>query len=127
VKPEAQSHLPPSDQMLRWLLVEAAQTAVVGDPELRRAYQRLKFHRVSGVAKVPSLAAWRFVCTGCCAPEWITRSSLSRPVWVLYSYPTHVENSMSQMPLQQSGSCVHSSPLVSQHELDLHSLSGSQQ
>jgi len=38
--------------MLRWLLVEAAQTAVVGDPELRRAYQRLKFHRVSGVAKV---------------------------------------------------------------------------
>ena len=34
------------------LLVEAAQTAVVGDAELRRAYQRLKFHRVSGVAKV---------------------------------------------------------------------------
>ena len=40
------------NSMLRWLLVEAAQTAVVGDPELRRAYQRLKFHRMSGVAKV---------------------------------------------------------------------------
>jgi len=38
--------------LLRWLLVEAAQTAARYDPELRRAYQRLKFRRVSGVAKV---------------------------------------------------------------------------
>lgn len=38
--------------MMRWLLVEAAQTAARYDPELRRAYQRLKFRRVSGVAKV---------------------------------------------------------------------------
>ncbi len=38
--------------MLRWLLVEAAQTAARYDPELRRAYQRLKFRRASGVAKV---------------------------------------------------------------------------
>jgi len=38
--------------LLRWLLVEAAQTAARLDPELRRAYQRLKFRRVSGVAKV---------------------------------------------------------------------------
>lgn len=38
--------------MMRWLLVEAAQTAARRDPELRRAYQRLKFRRVSGVAKV---------------------------------------------------------------------------
>jgi transposase len=38
--------------MMRWLLVEAAQTAARFDPELRRAYQRLKFRRVSGVAKV---------------------------------------------------------------------------
>jgi transposase len=38
--------------MLRWLLVEAAQTAARYDPELRRAYQRLKFRRPSGVAKV---------------------------------------------------------------------------
>jgi transposase len=38
--------------MMRWLLVEAAQTAAHLDPELRRAYQRLKFRRVSGVAKV---------------------------------------------------------------------------
>ena len=40
------------NRMMRWLLVEAAQTAVRLDPELRRAYQRLKFRRVSGVAKV---------------------------------------------------------------------------
>lgn len=38
--------------LLRWLLVEAAQTAARYDPELRRTYQRLKFRRVSGVAKV---------------------------------------------------------------------------
>lgn len=39
--------------MMRWLLVEAAQIASRFDPELRRAYQRLKFRRgVSGVAKV---------------------------------------------------------------------------
>jgi len=36
--------------MMRWLLVEAAQTAVRLDPELRRAYQRLKNRRASGVA-----------------------------------------------------------------------------
>ena len=40
------------NSMMRWLLVEAAQTAAQQDPELRRAYQRLKFRRVSGVAKV---------------------------------------------------------------------------
>ena len=38
--------------MLRFLLVEAAQTASIYDPELRRSYQRLKFRRGSGVAKV---------------------------------------------------------------------------
>ena len=38
--------------MMRWLLVEAAQTAARYDPDLRRTYQRLKFRRVSGVAKV---------------------------------------------------------------------------
>jgi transposase len=38
--------------MMRWLLVEAAQTAARLDPELRRAYQRLKIRRSSGVAKV---------------------------------------------------------------------------
>jgi transposase len=40
------------NSMLRWLLVEAAQTAAWRDGELRRVYQRLKFRRVSGVAKV---------------------------------------------------------------------------
>ena len=40
------------NSMMRWLLVQAAQTAAQFDPELRRAYQRLKFRRVSGVAKV---------------------------------------------------------------------------
>src|ERR1700736_2613032 len=38
--------------MLRFLLVEAAQTASIYDPEFRRDYQRLKFRRGSGVAKV---------------------------------------------------------------------------
>jgi transposase len=38
--------------MMRWLLVEAAQTAARFDPELRRPYQRLKSRRNSGVAKV---------------------------------------------------------------------------
>lgn len=38
--------------MVRYLLVEAAQTASLYDPELRRDYQRLKFRRGSGVAKV---------------------------------------------------------------------------
>jgi transposase len=38
--------------MLRHLLIEAAQTASRLDPELRRDYQRLKFRRGSGVAKV---------------------------------------------------------------------------
>jgi transposase len=40
------------NSMLRFLLVEAAQTASIYDPELRRDYQRLKFRRGSGVAKV---------------------------------------------------------------------------
>ena len=38
--------------MLRHLLVEAGHTASKFDPELRRYYQRLKFRRGSGVAKV---------------------------------------------------------------------------
>ena len=40
------------NSMLRWLLVEAGQTAVRRDAELRRTYYRLKFRRPSGVAKV---------------------------------------------------------------------------
>jgi transposase len=40
------------NSMLRFLLVEAARTASIYDPELRRDYQRLKFRRGSGVAKV---------------------------------------------------------------------------
>ena len=38
--------------LLRWLLVEAAQTAARFDPALRRTYPRLKGRRSSGVAKV---------------------------------------------------------------------------
>lgn len=38
--------------ILRWLLVEAAQTAARLDPELHRMYQRLKFRRGPGIAKV---------------------------------------------------------------------------
>jgi transposase len=40
------------NSMMRHLLGEAAQTASRFDPELRRSYQRLKFRRGSGVAKV---------------------------------------------------------------------------
>jgi transposase len=38
--------------MMRWLLVEAAQTAVRFDPELQRVYRRLKFNKGASVAKV---------------------------------------------------------------------------
>jgi transposase len=38
--------------LLRWLLVEAGQSAAQFDPELRRKYQRLKFRRGGNVAKV---------------------------------------------------------------------------
>ncbi len=40
------------NSMMRWLLVEAAQTAAWRDEELHRAYLRLKFRRASGLAKV---------------------------------------------------------------------------
>jgi len=40
------------NSMMRWLLIEAAQTAARFDPELHRVYHRLKSRRVSGVAKV---------------------------------------------------------------------------
>jgi len=40
------------NEMLRWLLVEAGQSAAQYDPELRRKYQRLKFRRGANVAKV---------------------------------------------------------------------------
>ncbi len=40
------------NEMMRWLLVEAGQSAVQYDPELRRKYQRLKFRRGAKVAKV---------------------------------------------------------------------------
>lgn len=40
------------NRMMRWLLVEAAQTAVRLDPELHRDYQRLRFRRGRSVAKV---------------------------------------------------------------------------
>jgi transposase len=40
------------NSMTRYLLCEAAQTASRFDPELRRDYQRLKYRRGSGVAKV---------------------------------------------------------------------------
>ena len=38
--------------MMRWLLVEAAQTAARLDPQLRRLYQRLKKQKTSAVAKI---------------------------------------------------------------------------
>jgi transposase len=40
------------NSMMRYLLVQAAQTASRLDPELRRDYQRLQFRRGRAVAKV---------------------------------------------------------------------------
>ena len=40
------------NSMMRWLLVEAGQTAARQDPELQRVYQRLKFRHGSSAAKV---------------------------------------------------------------------------
>jgi transposase len=40
------------NEMLRWLLVEAGQSAARYDPELRRKYLRLKFRRGAKIAKV---------------------------------------------------------------------------
>jgi transposase len=40
------------NSMLRWLLVEAGQSAAQYDPELRRKYRRLQFRRGTKVAKV---------------------------------------------------------------------------
>jgi transposase len=40
------------NEMMRWLLVEAGQSAAQFDPELRRKYLRLKFRRGAKVAKV---------------------------------------------------------------------------
>ena len=40
------------NSMMRWLLVEAGQTAARLDPELGRVYKRLKFRRGANVAKV---------------------------------------------------------------------------
>jgi transposase len=51
---------------MRWLLVEAAQTAARLDPELHRDYLRLKYRRGARIAKVAiarKLAVrlyWRF-------------------------------------------------------------------
>lgn len=40
------------NSLMRWLLVEAGQTAARYDGELRRVYQQLKYRRGSGAAKV---------------------------------------------------------------------------
>jgi transposase len=40
------------NSMMRWLLVEAGQTAARLDPELSRVYKRLKFRRGANVAKL---------------------------------------------------------------------------
>jgi len=44
------------NEMMRWLLVEAGQSAVQYDPELHRKYQRLKFRRGAKVAIARHLA-----------------------------------------------------------------------
>ncbi len=46
------------NEMLRWLLVEAGQSAAQFDPELRRKYLRLKFRRGANIAKVAIARQW---------------------------------------------------------------------
>jgi transposase len=57
--------------MMRWLLVEAGQTAARLDPELRRVYKRLKVRRGANVAKVA-----------------IARRLAVRMYWILREVPT---------------------------------------
>ena len=72
------------NQMLRWLLVEAGQSASQHDPELRRRYQRLKFRRGANVAKVAmarQLAVrlyWRLRSLSTAAPPVRTPGSPAR-------------------------------------------------
>ena len=64
------------NSMARYLLVEAAQSASICDPELRRDYQRLKFHRGSGVAKV---AIARLIGSCVSSPARATGSHAGHP------------------------------------------------
>ena len=52
---------------LRGLLVEAAQSAVQHEPEMRRAYQRLAQRKCGALAKVAMARKLAVRCTGCCA------------------------------------------------------------
>ena len=72
------------NSMMRYLLVEAAQTASIYDPELRRDYQRLKFRRGSGVARVA-----------------IARKLAVRLYWKLREQPSQVPLA----PMQGSPKC----------------------
>jgi transposase len=48
------------NRMMRWLLVEAGQSAAQYDPQLRRKYRRLKFRPGANVAKVAMARHRRF-------------------------------------------------------------------
>ena len=64
------------NRMMRWLLVEGAQTAARLDPDLRRIFQRLKYRQGASVAKVAiarKLAVklhWRLRGDACKAPPF---------------------------------------------------------
>jgi transposase len=73
--------------LLRWLLVEAAQTAARLDPQLRRTYQRLKFRRGQGIAKVA-----------------IARKLAVRLYWMLRSAPDQAQ--LVRMPGSSSSGVV---------------------
>ena len=71
--------------MMRWLLVEAGQTAARLDPELRRVYKRLKARRGANVAKVA-----------------MARRLAVRMYWILRPDPDQAP------PIRMSGSPTHS-------------------
>ena len=52
---------------LRFLLVQAAASAVKGDAEWARAYKRLARKSTTGSRRWRSRASWWCGCTGCCA------------------------------------------------------------
>ena len=68
------------NQMMRWLLVEAAQSAAQFDPELRRRYQRLSIGGAGRWLRWPWLVTWRWVSTGGCARPVRRRRRFACPV-----------------------------------------------
>jgi transposase len=73
--------------LLRWLLVEAGQTAARRDPELHRMYQRVKYRRGSQIAKVA-----------------VARKLAVRLYWMLRSQSDYAPRKSAAVPMPGSSS-----------------------